>query len=181
MIVSPYRRPCRPYRPYPPVSRHYIALGCIALTSLGACSSSSSSNVDEQRPRATSSPAPRTPIAAPTPPGAIDAGATSDAAQPAIDAASPAGTSAAALPTHMKCLIEAYPEHLCGGDTEYVHWCDGTAMRWDDGREKRDHTDLLNSSIFRTRWHKRILWAPIIRSPCPRISSLDGCVTRRSS
>lgn len=50
------------------------------------------------------------------------------------------------MPPRMRCLVEAYPTHLCGGDATHVHWCDGTKMLWDDGIAKTDHDTLLNTA-----------------------------------
>ena len=40
-----------------------------------------------------------------------------------------------ASPPGMSCLIQAYPEQLCGGDATHLIWCDGTRMPW------RTHAD----------------------------------------
>ncbi len=40
------------------------------------------------------------------------------------------------LPAGLAALLAAYPEKLCGADAATLHWCDGTGMAWDDGREK---------------------------------------------
>ena len=33
-------------------------------------------------------------------------------------------------PPRAKCLLEAYPAHLCGATAEHLVWCDGTKMPW---------------------------------------------------
>jgi peptidoglycan L-alanyl-D-glutamate endopeptidase CwlK len=72
---------------------------------------------------------------------ARDAGrATPESGQPADPAKSDA------MPQRMRCLVESYPQHLCGGDANHVYWCDGTVMLWDDGREKADHDTLLDTA-----------------------------------
>ena len=51
-----------------------------------------------------------------------------------------------AMPPRMKCLVESYPDHLCGGDATHVFWCNGDKMLWDDGKAKADHDTLLNTA-----------------------------------
>ena len=50
------------------------------------------------------------------------------------------------LPVRMKCLIEAYPDFLCGGTSTHVRWCNGKETLWDDGRAKSDHATLLDTA-----------------------------------
>jgi len=45
-------------------------------------------------------------------------------------------TQANRLPRGIRCLLAAYPHFLCGADSNHLIWCDGTKMRYDDGRTK---------------------------------------------
>lgn len=49
------------------------------------------------------------------------------------------------LPSGMSALLAAYPDELCGARSDVLLWCDGTAMPWDDGREK-DFAGLLEGA-----------------------------------
>lgn len=49
------------------------------------------------------------------------------------------------LPSGLQVLLAAYPDHLCGARPDALLWCDGTAMSWDDGREK-DFAGLLDGA-----------------------------------
>ncbi|MCD6497033.1 MAG: M15 family metallopeptidase [Deltaproteobacteria bacterium] len=40
------------------------------------------------------------------------------------------------LPRGIRCLLVAYSHFLCGADSNHLIWCDGTKMRYDDGRAK---------------------------------------------
>lgn len=51
------------------------------------------------------------------------------------------------LPPGIRCLLAAYPEHLCAATATELRWCDGTVMPWDDGQprtfdEKLEAADL---------------------------------------
>lgn len=81
--------------------------------------------------------------AAPVRPEAADKSADARATDAGVDATAVAKPS---MPARMKCLVEAYPDHLCGGDATHVHWCDGEKSLWDDGQEKADHDTLLNTA-----------------------------------
>jgi hypothetical protein len=61
----------------------------------------------------------------------------------------------AALPGAMRCLIDAYPGQLCGGEPNAVLFCDGTRMEWDDGRAKPDHEALLNEADLEDQMAQR--------------------------
>lgn len=47
------------------------------------------------------------------------------------------------LPVGIRCLLEAYPDHLCSATPNAVIWCDGTVMPWDDGLAVADHEAWL--------------------------------------
>ena len=54
------------------------------------------------------------------------------------------------VPVQIRCLVDAYPEHLDGavwqGDEGWaVRWKDGTLMDWDDGRGDKSFEELLNT------------------------------------
>ena len=55
----------------------------------------------------------------------------------------PSPPAAAAPPAQADCLLRAYPDHLCGFEDNAILWCDGTRMRWDDGRDKPRLADRL--------------------------------------
>ena len=45
-----------------------------------------------------------------------------------------------------RCLLDAYPEHLCSVRSNMLFWCDGTVMQWDSGRTYEDFDELLNNA-----------------------------------
>ena len=64
----------------------------------------------------------------------------------ALHASVPASPPHTVVPPEMRCLQEAYPEHICGSKPGALIWCDGTEMPWDDGRAKADHDTLLDEA-----------------------------------
>ncbi len=51
----------------------------------------------------------------------------------------------AAAPPRAACLVEAYPEQLCGATATELRWCDGTRMAWRDGPAPRTHDERLRT------------------------------------
>jgi len=54
--------------------------------------------------------------------------------------------SPADVPSGARCLLRAYPKHLCGASATELVWCDGTRMPYDDGRRKRGHEEVLRTA-----------------------------------
>ena len=49
-------------------------------------------------------------------------------------------------PAGLRCLLAAYPKQLCGARANTLIWCDGTRMKYDDGKQRRDHKQLLDEA-----------------------------------
>ena len=69
--------------------------------------------------------------------------------------ASPPGPAGGSLPAGIRCLLAAYPDHLCGGGPNHIEWCDGTRMPYDDGRRKRDHQARLAAADLEDQMSQR--------------------------
>ena len=94
----------------------------------------------------------------------------SDAQTPAT--ASPPDAGAAAdtptMPTAMRCLIEAYPDHLCGGDSTQLRWCNGDTMAWDDGKTQASHQERLEHADLADQMSQRYKAGAEYDIPPPR-------------
>ena len=52
-------------------------------------------------------------------------------------------------PPGLRCLVQAYPDKLCGATATELVWCDGTRMAWDDGATPASHGERLNRADLR--------------------------------
>lgn len=43
-------------------------------------------------------------------------------------------------------LIQAYPQHLCGAEGNFLVWCDGERMPYDDGNSQKTHSQKLENA-----------------------------------
>jgi hypothetical protein len=50
---------------------------------------------------------------------------------------------ATGLHVGMRCLLEAYPETVCGATEAELMLCDGARLSWDDGLAHRDYESML--------------------------------------
>lgn len=48
------------------------------------------------------------------------------------------------VPAGLRCLKEAYPEHVCKVEATSLTMCDGTVLPWDDGKRKASHDERLD-------------------------------------
>ncbi len=67
------------------------------------------------------------------------------------------------VPPGLRCLVAAYPDHLCGATPTELVWCDGTRMAWDDGRDKADHAARLADADLEEQLsqpYPRGVWTP---------------------
>ena len=63
---------------------------------------------------------------------------------------------AADAPPEARCLVEAYPEHLCGATATEIVWCDGTRMPWVKRTEKpSDFEKFLDVADLRDQLSQR--------------------------
>jgi len=55
----------------------------------------------------------------------------------------------------LRCLLAAYPKHLCSATSDTLIWCDGTRMKYDDGKVKPDHSALLDTADLQDQMVQR--------------------------
>ena len=68
---------------------------------------------------------------------------------PALPAAPAGPAPEQAYPLGMRCLRDAYPEHICGLEPNTLVWCDGERMVYDDGVQRDSFEAKLASASLK--------------------------------
>jgi hypothetical protein len=66
-----------------------------------------------------------------------------------------APTFAPDTPDGLRCLVESYPDHLCGATAETLVWCDGTRMPWRTRTPPKDLEARLNTADLADQMSQR--------------------------
>ena len=61
----------------------------------------------------------------------------------------------AGTPPGLRCLWRAYPKQICVVRKDSLVWCDGTVMRYDDNRAKKDFKVLLDEADLQDQMSMR--------------------------
>ncbi len=61
----------------------------------------------------------------------------------------------APIPAGLQCLKAAYPATVCGVTPTTLELCDGTSLRWEDGRDHADFASLLEAPDLRDAMTQR--------------------------
>ena len=67
----------------------------------------------------------------------------------------PAPAIAPEAPVGLRCLVESYPDHLCGATVDALLWCDGTRMPWRTREPPADLDERLNTADLADQMSQR--------------------------
>lgn len=67
----------------------------------------------------------------------------------------------------LRCLVQAYPKHLCGAQGNTLTWCDGTTMTFDDGKTKDGFRARLDGADLEDQMWQRYPVGEVFPKPPP--------------